>query len=74
MRWNAPEDFQSYSPVCVSARNCLMWNERVTTAPCSGVCWSDQECTRVGHSLGTTSAVSINALRRRQPPLWAPSP
>ena len=44
MRWNGHEDFQSYSPVFVSARNCLMWNERVATASCAGVCWNDQEC------------------------------
>src|SRR5713101_6583962 len=29
MRWNAPEDFQSYPLVRVSARNCLMWNARL---------------------------------------------
>ena len=32
------------SPGRASARNCLMWNERVTTASCAGVCWNDQEC------------------------------
>ena len=53
MRWNAPEDFQSYSPVRVSARNCLMWNTRLPTASCAGVRWNDQECARVGHIWGT---------------------
>jgi len=38
------QDFQSYSPVFVSARNCLMWNTRVTTVSCAGVCWNNQEC------------------------------
>ena len=33
MCWNGHEDFQSYSPGRVSARNCLMWNERMATAP-----------------------------------------
>ena len=44
MCWNGHEDFQSYSPVFVSARNCLMWNRRLPTASCAEVCWSDQEC------------------------------
>ena len=38
------EDFQSYSPGRVSVRNCLMWNRRLPTAACAGVCWSDQGC------------------------------
>ena len=38
------QDFQSCSPGRASACNCLMWNERVTTASCAGVCWNDQEC------------------------------
>ena len=32
----------------------------VTTASCAEVCWNDQECTRVGHNLGTTSVTNIN--------------
>src|SRR5215813_13156940 len=47
------QDFQSYSPVCVSARNCLMWNTRLPTASCARVRWNDQECAGVGHNLGT---------------------
>jgi hypothetical protein len=53
MCWNGHEDFQSYSPDRVSARNCLMWISMVTTASCAEVCWNDQECTGVGHNLGT---------------------
>jgi hypothetical protein len=64
MRWNAPEDFQSYSPGRVSARNCLMWNTRFPTASCAGVCWNDQEGAGVGHNLGTTSATNINGSGR----------
>ena len=70
MRWNAPEDFQSYSPGRVSARNCLMWNRRRPTASCAGVCWNAPECAGVGHNLGTTSAANTNALRRRSPRPW----
>ena len=58
MRWNAPEDFQSYPPVRVSARNCLMWNTRLPTASCAGVCWNNQECAGVGHNLGTNRSGS----------------
>jgi hypothetical protein len=38
------QDFQSYSPGRVSARNCLMWNKRLPTASYAGVCCNDQEC------------------------------
>jgi len=38
------QDFQSYSPVRVSARKCLLSQARITTVSCAGVCWSDQEC------------------------------
>jgi hypothetical protein len=44
MCWNGHEDFQSYSPGRVSARNCLMWNTALTTASCAEVRWNDQEC------------------------------
>jgi len=60
MRWNGHEDFQSYSPGRVSARNCLMWNTMLPTASCAGVCWNTQECAGVGHNLGTTFAANIN--------------
>jgi len=43
VRWNGPEDFQSYSPVRVSARNCLMWNRRLPKAACARVRWNDQK-------------------------------
>jgi hypothetical protein len=43
MCWNGHEDFQSYSPGRVSARNYLMWKQRDTTGSCAGVCWNDQE-------------------------------
>ena len=52
MCWNGHEDFQSYSPGRASARNCLMWNERVATGASAGMRWNDQECAGVGHSLG----------------------
>ena len=48
MRWNTHEDFQTYPPVRGSARNCLMWNKRVTTASCAGV----------GHNLGTNRSAA----------------
>jgi len=51
--WNGHEDFQSYSPVFVSARNSLLSKETFTTASCAGVRWNDQECAGVGHKLGT---------------------
>src|SRR5499427_7677895 len=35
------QDFQSYSPIRVSARNCLMSNDGVTTAACAGVLTND---------------------------------
>ena len=54
MCWNGHEDFQSYSPVFVSARNSLLSKETFTTASCAGVRWNDQECAGVGHKLGTT--------------------
>jgi hypothetical protein len=63
MRWNAHEDFQTCSPGCVSARNCLMWNNRVTTASCTGVCWNDPECAGVGHSLGTNSVRLVHLIQ-----------
>src|SRR6266446_1713232 len=58
MRWNTHEDFQTYPPVRGSARNCLMWNKRVTTASCAGVRWNDQECAGVGHNLGTNRSAA----------------
>jgi len=33
---------------------CLMSQAWVPTATCAGVCWSDQECARVRHKLGTS--------------------
>src|SRR5262249_14484034 len=50
------QDFQSYSPIRVSARNCLMSNDGVTTAACAGVLTNDQECAGVGHNLGTNGS------------------
>jgi hypothetical protein len=61
MCWNAlecAEDFQSYAPISVSARNCLMWNKRLPTASCAGVCWNAPECAGVGHNLGTNRSGS----------------
>jgi hypothetical protein len=56
---NALECARGFSvlfPIRVTVRNCSMWNERVTTASCAGVCWSDQECAGVGHNLGTNGS------------------
>jgi hypothetical protein len=64
------EDFQSYSPVSVSVRNCLWWKERVTTASCAGVCWNAPECAGVGHSLGTNCLAPTEL---PHPPVVAPT-
>src|SRR6266568_3452542 len=57
------QDFQSYSPIRVSARNCLMWNATVATTSYAGVCWNDQECAGVGHNLGTNRSGSYSITR-----------
>jgi hypothetical protein len=51
----------------------LTRNNRVATASCAGVCWSDQECARVGHNLGTNRSLTYltrdEANRRRALPV-----
>jgi hypothetical protein len=67
MRWNAHEDFQSYSPVLVSARNCLMWNtrpRRPRALECAGVIRNALE-------LGTTWAQVKTATESARPPAAA---
>src|SRR5258708_32400081 len=41
-------------------RNCLRSKEKYPTASCAGVCWSDQECARVRHKLGTSLGSLLN--------------
>jgi hypothetical protein len=43
VRWNAPEDFQSYAIVAVSARNYLPLQETLMTTSCARVCWNHQK-------------------------------
>ena len=66
MCWSGYEDFQSYSPGRVSARNCLMWNTMLPTASCAGVCWNTQECAGVGHNLGTIPSGARRMISSRE--------
>jgi hypothetical protein len=68
MCWNAPEDFQSYPPVRVSVRNCLLSKEEVSTADalqCSRVIRNDPELvTNLAQTGRTPFDYRVLALRR----------
>jgi hypothetical protein len=54
MRWNAPEDFQSYLPVRVSAQKCLVF-----IGPDGLGRWSVLECATVLPSSASVLTVSL---------------
>ena len=60
---NGHEDFQSYSRVRVSLRNCLILNNTVATASRAGVCWNGLSVLELGRVWPTAFNSSPHPLR-----------